>query len=60
MLIKHVLLIVAALVLSATATPAPLPQDPISDLDLLITDELTNSGMIIKRRHRTRGIMARN
>jgi len=60
MLFKHVLLFVSALVLSASAIPAPSPQDPIMDLDLLVTDELTNAGLIIKRRHRTRGIMARN
>jgi len=59
MLLKHVLLVVAALVVSAAAIPAPSPQDPIDDLDLLITDETTNLGSIIKRRHRTRAVMAR-
>lgn len=59
MLLKHVLIVVAALVVSAAAIPAPSPQDPIDDLDLLITDETTNLGSIIKRRHRMRAVVAR-
>ncbi|KLO07279.1 hypothetical protein SCHPADRAFT_909624 [Schizopora paradoxa] len=44
------LLLIFAVALSAAAAPIPTPQDPIDDLDLLLTDELTNSGMIIKKR----------
>ncbi len=58
--VKHVLLVVFALVLFATAIPAPSPQDPIMDLDLLLTDELANSGMIIKKRHWMRAVLTGN
>jgi len=50
MLFKYVLLLVITLVLSADAIPAPSPQDPIDDTDLLLTDELSNLGLIIKKR----------
>jgi len=57
MLLKHVLL-VFALVLSVTAIPAPSPQDPIMDLDTLITDETSNLGLILKKRHHRMRVVA--
>ncbi len=51
MLFKYVLLIVSALIFSTVAVPAPSPQDPVMDSDTLLSDELTNVGMIIKKRH---------
>ena len=46
----YALLLIVVVAMSAEAVPIPTPQDPIDDIDLLLTDELTNSGMIIKRR----------